>query len=45
MTTGFIIETLIYIISMEFLSHSRRRSSSWNILSGEEQGETTVFAG
>ena len=45
MTTGFIIETLIYISSMEFLSQSCRRSSSRNILSSEERGETTVFAG
>ena len=33
-----------YIISMEFLSLSRRRSSWW-IVSSEEQGETAVFAG
>ena len=29
MTTRFITQTLIYIISMEFLSVSSRRSSSW----------------
>ena len=30
---------------MEFLSLSRRRSSTQNVPSGEEQGETDVFAG
>ena len=30
---------------MEFLSLSRRRSSSRNVPSGEERGETDVFAG
>ena len=30
---------------MEFLSLSRRLSSSRNVLSGEERGETDVFAG
>ena len=44
MTTGFIFKTLIYIISMEFLSLSRRRSSARNVPSGE-RGETDVFAG
>ena len=44
MTTGFIFQTLIYVISMEFLSLSRRRSSARNVPSGE-QGETDVFAG
>ena len=34
-----------YVISMEFLSLSRRRYSSRNVLSGEERGETNVFAG
>ena len=34
-----------YVISMEFLSLKRRRSSSRNVLSGEERGETDVFAG
>ena len=34
-----------YVISMEFLSLSRRRSSTQNIPSSEEQGETDVFAG
>ena len=32
-------------ISMEFLSLSRRRSSSQNVASGEEQGEMAVIAG
>ena len=35
--------TLIYVISMEFLLLSRRRSSLRNIPSSEEQGETAVF--
>ena len=30
---------------MEFLSLSRTRSSARNVPSGEEQGETDVFAG
>ena len=30
---------------MEFLSLSRRRSSSRNVPNGEERGETAVFAG
>ena len=30
---------------MEFLSLSRRRSSTRNVLSDEERGETDVFAG
>ena len=34
-----------YVIGMEFLSLSRRRSSSRNVPSGEERGETAVFAG
>ena len=34
-----------YVISMEFLSLSRRRYSSRNVLSGKERGETNVFAG
>ena len=34
-----------YVISMEFLSLSRRRSSARNVPSGEERGETDVFAG
>ena len=45
MTTGFIALTLIYIISMQFLLLSGRHSSAQNVLSSEEQGETTVFAG
>ena len=45
MTTGFILYTLIYIISMEFLSLSRRRPSSRKVPSHEEQGETSVSAG
>ena len=31
MTTGFTKATLIYVISMKFLSLSRRRSSSQNV--------------
>ena len=34
-----------YVISVEFLLLSRRRSSSRNVPSGEERGETLVFAG
>ena len=45
MTTGFIMKTLICVISMEFLPLSRRRSSSRNVPTGEERGETDVFAG
>ena len=45
MTTGFIMLTLICVISMEFLPLSRRRSSARNVPSGEERGETDVFAG
>ena len=45
MITGFIIETLIYVISMKFLS-LRREPFSWRYVpSGKEQGETAVFAG
>ena len=34
-----------YVISIEFLSLSRRRSSARNVPSGKERGETDVFAG
>ena len=34
-----------YVISMEFLSLSRRRFSWQNVLGGEEQREMAVFAG
>ena len=34
-----------YVISLEFLSLSRRRSSSRNVPSGQERGETAAFAG
>ena len=44
MTTGFAVLTLIYIISMEFLSLRRRRPSCRNDLSGGERGEAAVFA-
>ena len=44
MTTGFIMKTLICIISIEF-PLSRRRSSKQNVLSGEQRGEIDVFAG
>ena len=43
MTTGFATLTLIYIISMEFLSLRRRRPSCRNDLSGGERGEAGVF--
>ena len=39
------METLICVISMEFLPLSRRRSSARNVPGGEERGETDVFAG
>ena len=45
MTTGFIMYTLICVISMEFLPLSRRLSSARNVPSYEERGETDVFAG
>ena len=38
------ISDRFYVISMEILSQSRRRSSSRNVPSGEERGETAVFA-
>ena len=41
MTTGLIMSTLIYVISMEFPSLMRRRPSWRN----EEREETAVFAG
>ena len=40
MTTGFIMSTLICVISMEFLPLSHRCSSMRNVSSGEERGET-----
>ena len=43
MTMGFAMLTLIYIISMEFLSLRRRRPSCRNDLSGWERGEAAVF--
>ena len=36
---------LIYVIGMEFLLLRRRHSSVQNVPSGEERGETAVFAG
>ena len=36
---------IFYVISIEFLSLSRRRSSAQNVVSGEERGETDVFEG
>ena len=45
MTTRFIMWTTDYVISLEFLSLSRRRSSSRNVPSGEERGEMAVLAG
>ena len=44
MTTRFIMLTLIYVTSMEFLPLSHRRFSSRNVSSGEERGETAVQA-
>ena len=40
-----VIRKQFYVISMEFLSLSRRNYSSRNVLSGETRGETAVFAG
>ena len=39
------ISNRFYVITMEFLSLSRRRSPWPNVPSGEEQGDTAVFAG
>ena len=39
------IPDVFYVMSMEFLPLSRRRSSVRNIPSGEERGETDVLAG
>ena len=44
MTTGFFIQTLLCVISMEFLPLSRRRSRE-TIPGGLERGETAVFEG
>ena len=41
----WILYVNICIISMEFLSLSRRRSSLRNVPSGKERGEMHVFAG
>ena len=43
MTTGLIMQTLIYVISVEFLSLKGRRLLWRNVQSGEEQGEAPVF--
>ena len=45
MTTRFIMQTLINVISVEFLLLSCRPSFWQNVPSGKEQGETAVFAG
>ena len=42
MSTSDRIPDRFYVISMEFQSLSRRRSSSQNVPSGEERGETDV---
>ena len=42
---NLLCKQLICIISMEFLLLSRRRSSVRNVPSGEERGETDIFAG
>ena len=39
------IQDRFYVITMEFLSLSRRCSSARNVPSSEERGETDVFAG
>ena len=33
-----------YVISIEFQSLSRRRSSAWNVPNGEERGEKDGFS-
>ena len=43
MNTECYMKTLIYVISMEFLSPGHRDSSLRNVPGGEEQGETAVF--
>ena len=43
MTTGLIMQTLIYVISMEFVSLRGRRLLWRNVQSGEKQGEASVF--
>ena len=42
MTNGFIMKTLIYVITMEFLSLSRRVPPRETSLSGDERGETSA---
>ena len=44
MTTEMIMQTLIYVISMEFLSLRRKRLSWRNASSGNERGKTAVLA-
>ena len=44
-TNGFIKQTLIYVISMEFLLLRCICFSQQNVPSSEEQGETAAFAG
>ena len=39
-----VIRKQFYVISTVFLSRSRRRYSSRNVLRGEKRGETAVFA-
>ena len=45
LTTGFIMQTLIYVISMVFLSVMRGLPLWRNVLSGEERRGTAIFAG
>ena len=44
-SASYLILDRFYVISMELLSLSRRCSSSRNVPSGEERGETAAFAG
>ena len=45
MSASDLILERLYVISMELLSLSRRRSSARNVPSGEKQGERAVFPG
>ena len=45
MTVGLIMLTLIFIISMEFLSVRNGHPAWQNIPRGKEQGEMGVFTG
>ena len=44
-SASYQIPDRFYVISMEFLSLSRRRSPARNVPIGEERGEMDVFTG